>query len=145
MSIMAPPVTLRTKEDTVTAQPEDSLAPAAGGGEKEDQAREIFPVQMWDKTSERDLYDFRGVSEEVEEEEAPVAEVDPKASSATSSVLSEIYETLRTPDVDWSALGASHASAEKEPTPEPKSETGSQDGSEETSTKAGKSEPSAAK
>lgn len=137
---MATPATLRTKEVTVTVQPEDSLAPAAGGGDKEDQAREVFPIQMWDKTGERDLYDFRGVSEEVEEEEAPEAEVDPKDSSVTNSALSAIYETLRTPDVDWSAIGKAHASAEKEPTPEPKSENGSPVGSSETSTSPGKSE-----
>jgi len=123
----------------VSAQPEqEGLAPAAGGVE-DDGVRELHPVIMWGKSSDFDEFDFRA-RPEAEEEVAPEVD-DPKDSSAVNSALAEIYETLKTRDVDWSGTKETTASAEKASTPPSPSESGSQTSSESPAPKSGKSEP----
>lgn len=128
----------------MSANPEESLAPAAGAVE-DDGVRELHPVVMWGKNGdEYDLYDFRGRPEPADTPEV-VEEVDvPKASSAAGSALAAIYETLKTPDVDWSQSQVTIASAEKAAIPEPASESGSQTSSENADQKPGKTTPDAA-
>lgn len=124
----------------MSSNPEEGLAPAAGSVEK-DGAREVFPVQIWGKSDNLDLFDFRATPEFEEVVEEIVEEVDdPKDSSAAGSALAAIYETLKTPDIDSLRKQVVTASAEKEVIPTPESENGSATSSVNEEPKTGKTE-----
>lgn len=116
------------QEPTLSTQPDNSLAPATDpdGKPVKDEAVEINPVTMWDKLTlpgnDADLYDFTPRPEDEVEEEVD----DPKDSRAAGSALAEIYETVKTPLVDWSGSQEPPASVEKDNGQDKGSETGQQ-------------------
>lgn len=135
----------------MSKEPDNALAPAGDADDTQgvSEIQEISPITMWGKgtiaDNEIDLFDFRPLPEEdvPTETESEVGSPDPKDSSAAGSALAAIYETLKTPAVDWRRERENPASAEKddgEPNP---SENGTQTSSSTPETGNGSDAPPA--
>jgi hypothetical protein len=131
--------------NALSAQPSDSLASATGTEAPVDNAIELHPVYLESKNflnnSDEDAYDFtpRPIEDDATETEGPDDASDPKDSSAASSALAAIFETVRTPD--FGLVTENPASVEKVDSPPSPSESGSSTSSEATS--VGKTKPPA--